>query len=143
MKQGAANPLRFREFVTSSGELVFGGKDEDQNDSLVKTAPRKNVMLHTKAPGSPFCSVGDKDEVSTKDIEEAAVFCARYSQDWRDNRKDVVVQQFIRSDMTKDQKMKAGTWGVGKVIKKIKVKKEDIENFNKHKEDVQRADRKR
>ncbi len=140
MVEGIANPLKFREFVTSSGTAVFGGKNSGQNDGLVKSSKRNDVLLHTARPGSPFVNVG-KDP-STSDVKEAAVFCARYSQAWRDSHKDVAVQKFLRADMEKNFKMKEGTWGVRKVLKNIVVKKEDIENFNIQKDVVQKNDRK-
>ena len=67
---------------------------------------------------------------SKEDIKEAAVFCAKYSQEWRTSKKDIIVNKFLRSDMNKEVKMKAGTWGVKKQ-EKLKVKKGDILNFEK------------
>jgi predicted ribosome quality control (RQC) complex YloA/Tae2 family protein len=118
--------VNFRKFVTSSGLGVFGGRDAESNDKLVWEANANDVMLHTSAPGSPFVNVGGL--ASKKDIKEATVFCAKYSQDWRDCKRDVVVNVFLRKDMEKDKKMKAGTWGVSKQ-EKIKVKKSDILKF--------------
>jgi predicted ribosome quality control (RQC) complex YloA/Tae2 family protein len=141
MAVGIANPLKFREFVTSSGTAVFGGKNSGQNDELVGSSKRADVLLHTVRPGSPFVNVGKNP--STDDVKEAAVFCARYSQAWRDSHKDVNVQKFLKADVEKNFKMKEGTWGVRKVLKNIVVKKEDIENFNPHKDVVQEGDRKR
>ena len=120
--------VNFREHVTSSGLRVFGGKSAELNDELVRVASPKDVLLHTDAPGSPFVNVGDK---STKeDLKEAAVFCARYSQDWRNSKSDIIVNKFLRSDMDKSAKMKTGTWSVKKQ-KRIKVKKADILKFEK------------
>ena len=118
--------VNFREYVTSSGLRVLGGKSSETNDKLVSQAGPKDVVLHTNAPGSPFVNVGENP--SKKDFKEAAVFCAKYSQDWRDSKKDVVVNMFKRSDMNKETKMKSGTWGVKKQ-EKIKVKKADIFKF--------------
>jgi len=113
----------FRRYVTSSGLNVFGGRNAENNDKLVMSAGSKDILLHTNAPGSPFVNVGETP--SKSDLKESAVFCARYSQDWRDSKKDVVVNVFRRSDMNKEVNMKIGTWGVKKQ-KKIKVKKGDI-----------------
>jgi predicted ribosome quality control (RQC) complex YloA/Tae2 family protein len=115
--------VKFREYVLGSGRVVFGGRDAENNDELVEVAQPNDMLLHTEKPGSPFVNVGEEPIVS--DIKEAAVFCARYSQDWRDNHEDVVVNLFKRGDMKKDSKMKAGTWGVKKQ-EKVKVKKADI-----------------
>ena len=114
---------KFREYVTLSGLKVFGGRDAESNDELVRAAGRNDVMLHTAEPGSPFVNVGEKP--LKKDVKEAAVFCARYSQAWRDGKKDVVVNKFLRSDMKKGILMKAGTWKV-KRSERVLVKAVDI-----------------
>ena len=114
--------------MTASGLKIFGGKDAESNDELVRAAGRNDVMLHTAEPGSPFVNVGEKP--LKKDLKEAAVFCAKYSQDWRDGKMDVVVNKFLRSDMNKSVKMKAGTWSVKKQ-EKVKVKAVDILKFEK------------
>ena len=120
--------MKFREYILSSGLKVFGGRDAENNDELVRAANPKDVLLHTAEPGSPFVNVGGNP--SKADLKEAAVFCAKYSQDWRDGKKDVVVNKFLRSDMNKSVKMKAGTWEVKKQVKvKVKVKKGDILRF--------------
>jgi len=116
----------FREFVTSSGFKILGGKSAESNDLLVRRAKRNDMMLHTDAPGSPFVNVGE--DPSKEELKEAAVFCAKYSQDWRDGKRDVIVNKFLKSDMKKGALMKAGTWGVGKQ-EKLKVKKVDILKF--------------
>ncbi|MCK5449364.1 DUF814 domain-containing protein [Candidatus Pacearchaeota archaeon] len=115
--------VNFREYVTSSGLRVFGGKNAENNDALVFTADAKDILLHTSEPGSPFVNVGENP--SKQDIKEAGVFCAKYSQDWRETKNDVIVNIFKRSDMNKSVMMKAGSWGVKK-REKIKVKAVDI-----------------
>ena len=120
--------VNFREYVTASGLRVLGGKSSETNDKLVERAGPKDVMLHTNAPGSPFVNVGEAP--SKKDINEAAVFCAKFSQDWRGTKRDVVVNMFKRSDMNKESKMKSGTWGVRKK-EKVKVKAVDILKYEK------------
>ena len=115
--------VNFREYVTAAGLRVLGGKSAETNDELVNRAGSKDVMLHTDAPGSPFVNVGETP--SKNDLKEAAVFCAKFSQDWRDTKRDVVVNMFKRSDMNKEVKMKSGTWSVKKQVK-VKVKAVDI-----------------
>ena len=140
MSAKKANPFKFRVYVTSSELGIFAGKNSEQNDKLVSSSKKNDVLMHTEKPGSPFCNLGENP--SEKDIEESAIFCARYSQDWRDNKRDVTVQLFKRSDMNKEISMKSGTWGVKKVTQRIKVNKRDIESFNMSKEEVQREDKK-
>jgi predicted ribosome quality control (RQC) complex YloA/Tae2 family protein len=118
--------VNFREYVTASGLRVLGGKSAESNDELVNDSGPRDVLLHTDAPGSPFVNVGENP--SRKDLKEAAVFCAKYSKDWRSSKRDVVVNKFLRSDMNKEVRMKAGTWGVKKQ-EKINVKAVDILKF--------------
>jgi len=115
--------MKFREFVLSSGRKIFLGRNSENNDDLVSNSKRTEILLHTSTPGSPFCNVGENP---TKDeIKEAGIICAKFSQNWRDNKNDVVVDIFLRADTYKDLKMKSGTWGVRKK-ESVKVKKEDI-----------------
>ena len=118
----------FRKFTTSSGKIVLGGRSGENNEKLIEQIEADEIVLHTKAPGSPFVNI--KGKASKKDIREAAVFCARFSHDWRDNKKNVVVHYFKGKDIFKSKGMKTGTFGVKK-YKEIKVKKKDIENFKK------------
>ena len=120
--------VNFREHMTFSGLRVLGGKNAENNDELVFAADAKDFLLHTGAPGSPFVNV--KENPSKKDIKEAAIFCAKYSQEWRKNKNDVVVNIFKRSNMNKTVMMKAGSWKVKKQ-EKIKVKGVDILKFEK------------
>lgn len=120
--------VKFREFVTSSGLRVFGGKDSENNDKLVWDAKSRDILLHTNAPGSPFVNVGESP--SRKDIKESAIFCAKYSQDWRSGKKDIIVNKFLRSDMNKPRNMKSGSWNV-EHQEEIRVKKGDILKFEK------------
>ena len=120
--------VSFREYVTSGGLRVLGGKSAENNDELINRAGMNDVVLHTSAPGSPFVNVGEKP--SKKDLKEAGVFCAKYSQDWRDGKRDVIVNVFLRKDMNKSSKMKAGLWSVKKQ-EEMRVKKEDVLKFEK------------
>lgn len=121
--------VKFREFKTSSGKKVLAGKDAESNEKLVEQAGQEEVVLHTAKPGSPFVNIKDsREKTSKKDIKEAAIFCARYSHDWRDNRKDVVVHYFLGKDVFKIKAMKLGTFGVKKFKESI-IKKKEIERF--------------
>lgn len=120
--------VNFREIIISSGLQIFGGKDAASNDELVYGSSQNDILLHTYAPGSPFVNVGKTP--SKKDIKEAAIFCAKYSQDWRDGKKDIVVNKFLRSDMSKSKNMETGSWNV-KRQEKIIVKKAEILKFER------------
>lgn len=125
------NKIKFRKFTTSSGKEVLGGRNAENNEELVKQAGKDEIVLHTRAPGSPFCNIKAKTSgINKKDVYEAAVFCARYSQDWRDNKKDVEIHVFLGSDIYKEKGMKLGTFGVKK-HKKLIVKKDDIKKLEK------------
>jgi len=116
--------MKFREFITSNGKKVLAGKDKESNEELIKQAENNNYVLHTKAKGSPFAEI--KGKANKQDIKEAAIFIAKYSQDWKKNKKDVLVHYFLGKDVFKSKGMKTGTFLVKK-YKEIKVKKEDIE----------------
>ena len=120
--------INFRKLCTSSGKDVLCGKDSEQNEFLVAQSGKEEVVVHTKAPGSPFCNIKGKAE--KKDIEEAAVYCAAFSKDWKQNKRDVEVHYFKGKDIYKEANMKEGTFGVKKA-KSLKVKKENIQNFLK------------
>jgi len=122
--------MKFREFETSSGKQVLAGKSAANNEKLVEQVEDNETVLHTKAPGSPFVNIKSNKKISKKDIKEAAVFCARYSQDWRDNKKEVIVHVFKGKSIYKEKRMKLGTFGVRK-FREIKIKKKEIENFIK------------
>ncbi len=121
--------MSFRKYTTKSEKLVLAGKDSGQNEELINNYAGKNdFVFHTISPGSPFCVI--KGKLSKKDIEETAVFCARYSQEWKKSKdkKDVLVHYFKGNDIYKEKTMKKGTFGVKK-FKIIKAKKEDIEKL--------------
>jgi len=120
---------KFRKFETSTGKTVLGGRNAENNEELIRQARSNEIVLHTKSPGSPFVNIkSPASRVDREDIKEAAIFCARYSQDWRDNHRDVEVHVFSGKDIHKEKGMKLGTFGV-KNFKIIKVRKGDIEEL--------------
>ena len=118
-----SNPNKFRHFILSSGVDIFLGRDAENNELLVSQAQPTEILLHTAMPGSPFCNI--KVGASKDDIKEAAIYTAKFSQDWRDRKSDVIIHVFRGCDTYKDKKMKAGTFGV-KNIREMRVKKGDI-----------------
>ena len=125
--------MRFREKILKSGTRILLGRNAENNDELMKKFQgEENTVIHTEKPGSPFCVIEALDPIKT-DIQEAAVFCARYSQDWRDNKQDVTVHIFTGKDVYKRKGMKAGMFGVRK-FKEIKIKKKKIEELKNQKD---------
>ncbi len=116
----------FRKFETKHGTLLLAGKNADSNEELIKQVEPDEEVFHTELPGSPFVNIKGKPKKG--DIKEAAIFCARYSRDWKKNHRNVEVHRFKGKDVFKVKGMKTGTFGVKK-IKKIKVKKGDIERW--------------
>ncbi|MBC8434948.1 DUF814 domain-containing protein [archaeon] len=118
-----------REYLLSTGKVVYAGKDSANNDDLVEAAEPKDVLLHTSAPGSPFCNLGENP--TKEEIKEAAAFTASKSQVWRDSKKDVMMHIFKKKDVYKDKKMKSGTWAVKK-FEEFKVRKLEIEKYEQN-----------
>ena len=120
---------KFREVIIKKDDRIFLGKDAKNNDELMKKYKGKeNTILHTVKPGSPFCVIEDL-KPSRETIIASGAVCASYSQDWRDNKKDVSVHQFTGKDIKKPFFLKTGTWKIKKKPKIIKVKKRDIEKW--------------
>lgn len=117
---------KFREGVTPRGILIVAGKNSKNNEELVAQVEKEELVFHTSLPGSPFVNL--KGEPKKEDTKYAAIFCARYSKDWRDNKKDVLIHSFKGKDIYKEKNMKEGTFGVKK-FSKILVKKREIEDF--------------
>jgi len=117
---------KFREWFTSSGAYVVAGRNSKNNEELISQVSPEETVLHTALPGSPFVNI--KGKAKKEDIRDAAIFCAKYSQAWRDTKTDVKVHFFLGKDIHKDKLMKEGTFGVKK-FSEITVKKKDIERI--------------
>jgi len=123
--------MKFREKTLESGTKILLGRNAESNDELIREFEGKeNIIIHTIAPGSPFCVIVN-DKPSQKDINLSGAYCARYSQDWRDNKKDVKVSIFTGNDINKKKGMKIGTWKVKKSKIKI-IRKGEIEKAITH-----------
>jgi predicted ribosome quality control (RQC) complex YloA/Tae2 family protein len=120
-----------RQYTLSTGKKVLLGKSAETNEELIAQAKNGELLLHTASPGSPFANIKSPSvEISQQEIYQAAIMCAKHSQDWRDNKRDILVHYFLSNDVNKEKDMKTGTFGVKK-FKEIKVKKQDILDFEK------------
>ena len=96
-----AKKIKFRELTTISGAHVVMGKDEKNNDELMKIYEGKeNTIIHTSSPGSPF-GVIENLNPSKEDITTSGAAIVKYSQDWRDNKKDIEVNVFTGKEISK------------------------------------------
>jgi len=118
----------FREFFLKSERIVKIGKNAKNNEELISQVLPDEIVLHTKAKGSPFANI--KGKADEEDIKEAAMFCAYYSQDWKHKKKDVLVHYFRGQDIYKEKHMGDGTYGV-KSLQNILVTKEKIIELGK------------
>jgi hypothetical protein len=74
------------------------------------------VVMHTSSPGSPFTLIKDP---SKQDLEEMAIFTACFSQQWKRENSQAEVDVFTTEQISKDERMKMGTFGVtGKIQRK-------------------------
>ena len=86
---------RFRWFHTSTGYLVIGGRNADQNEELVKKymGPHDR-FFHTQAHGGPVTVLkaagpsesADPVDFAAETLHEAAQFAVSYSSDWKAGR---------------------------------------------------------
>ncbi|MHA1488597.1 MAG: ribosome rescue protein RqcH [Promethearchaeota archaeon] len=78
---------KFRWFKSSEGFLVIGGRDATSNEVIYKKYLTSNdLVLHTNFPGSPLTIIKNPEnkEISTKTIQEAAIFVASFSRAWKE-----------------------------------------------------------
>ncbi len=121
--------MKFREYELKSGTKILLGKDAENNDELMKEFKGKeNTILHTVAPGSPFCVI-EKLNPSKEEIKEAGAICASKSQDWRDNKTDIKMHVFTGKQIKKPFFAKAGTWKIIGKAKVININRKEIEKL--------------
>jgi len=87
---------RFRWFHTSDGFLVIGGRNADENETLVKKyLDRGDLFVHAQAHGGPATvlkatgpseSYDDDIEIPDRSKQEAARFAVSYSSVWKTGR---------------------------------------------------------
>lgn len=73
--------------VTSHGFLAIGGRNADQNESIVKKyLSDKDIFMHADIHGAPAVVMLTKGvEPPSEDLREAAVIAAAYSRAWREH----------------------------------------------------------
>lgn len=114
----------FRWFFTSNNVLVLGGKNDEQNEIALENFSKPNhVVMHTSAPGSPFMII-QSDNPSKKDLEETAIFCACFSQQWKLGKRLIDIDVFKGEQIYKTKGMKTGTFGIRGTKKTLKVRPE-------------------
>ncbi len=116
----------YRWFFTSNDVLVVGGKNDEQNELALDSFLKPNyIVMHTSAPGSPFCII-QSNNPSKIDIEETAIFCACFSQQWKLGKGLIDIDMFKGNQIYKKARMKMGTFGIKGGVKTIKVKPEFV-----------------
>ena len=113
-----------RSFRSSSGKTILVGRDARDNNYLtLKVAQSHDLWLHASDfPGSHVViQLGDDEEASRQDIEEAARLAAHFSKG--KNRDAVKVDYTLKSNVTKLRKAPAGQVEITD-HKTIKVKKD-------------------
>ncbi|MEK6848864.1 MAG: NFACT RNA binding domain-containing protein [Nanoarchaeota archaeon] len=118
-------PKKYRWFYTSSGKLVVGGKNAEQNEEIVGKILKDNKkyrVMHTEASGSPFSIIFFDGEVTKKDLQECAEFTAIFSRAWREKRKTSKIHIFSAEQITKEKNMKTGTFRVIDLVKNMEAK---------------------
>lgn len=114
----------FRWFFTSNNILVVGGKSDEQNEVVLREFLKPDyIIMHTRLPGSPFMIIQNNNP-SKKDLEETAIFCASFSQQWKLGKKSIDIDVFKGEQIYKTKDMKIGTFGVKGTKKTMKVRPE-------------------
>lgn len=109
---------KYRWFFTSSGKLVIGGKSSAQNEEIMRAVKAEDVIMHTSTPGSPFCIIHNPTK---KDVEEAAIFTACFSHEWKKLKRSTEVHIFKGDQVIKKRGMNQGTFGILGSVNKVKV----------------------
>jgi predicted ribosome quality control (RQC) complex YloA/Tae2 family protein len=118
--------MKPRELILSTGTKIFLGRNSKGNDELVSSfRGKENVILHTIAPGSPFCVI-ERINPEDDEIYEAGIFTALKSQDWRDHKRDVPVHVFTGHDVVKYFWMKEGSWKLKNKPRELIIKRKDL-----------------
>ena len=76
---------KYHWLVTSHGYLAIGGRDADQNESIVKRyLTSKRIFMHADIHGAPAVVLfNEGEEPPETDLREAALLTAAYSKAWK------------------------------------------------------------
>ena len=76
---------KYHWLITSNGFLVIGGRNIDQNESIVRKLLEPNdVFMHADIHGAPVIVIKTNGKTPTQeDLEEAAVIAGCYSKAWK------------------------------------------------------------
>ena len=77
---------KYHWIITSSGILAIGGRNVEQNESIVKKyLTNSRIFMHADIHGAPvFVVFTEGREVGEDDLREVAVLAACYSRAWRE-----------------------------------------------------------
>ena len=72
-------------WVVEENYLIIGGRNADQNESIVKKYMESNdIFMHAEIHGAPVVVIKAKGTVSEKALREAAIIAAAYSKAWKE-----------------------------------------------------------
>ncbi len=75
---------KYRWAFTRHGYLVIAGKDQDQNESIVrKLLEDKDIFLHADIQGAAATVIKNPEGIQEEDIIDAATIAACYSKAWK------------------------------------------------------------
>ena len=119
------NHRKYRWFVTSFGNLVIGGKNSAQNDSLMRDVKDTGIsftIMHTSEPGSPFTVIlAEMQDIRKQDLKECAIFTACFSKAWKLKKKKTFIDVFSSLQLFKTKDMKKGAWSIIGQVKHVEV----------------------
>ena len=75
---------KLRWFLSSSGDLVVGGRDANSNESVVKKyLDKKDIYMHSDIHGAPSIAIKTENrEINENTLKESAIFAASFSSAW-------------------------------------------------------------
>ncbi|MCW1311355.1 MAG: NFACT RNA binding domain-containing protein [Candidatus Rehaiarchaeum fermentans] len=109
---------RFRYSYTKDNSLLFWGKDQEQNESIIKKYLKKDdYVFHANILGAPFLIL--RGELTEQNKEEAAILAAAYSSFWKNRFYEGEVflfrgEQITRSPPSGEYLKKGAFYIVGK-----------------------------